>query len=94
MLVDFAMCVQTVSDFLYKQQFKIACVLLQDPLASKDINDDDSDPTPRYDPSNENKHGTRCAGVVAAVQDNYICSVGIAYGAKIGGSFIAFFDGL
>nr|CAB3264714.1 furin-like protease kpc-1 [Phallusia mammillata] len=56
-----------------------------DPLASRDINDGDNDPTPRYDPLNENKHGTRCAGVVAAVQDNYICSVGIAYGSKIGG---------
>lgn len=40
---------------------------------------------PRYDPTNENKHGTRCAGVVAAVMDNHICSVGVAYEAKIGG---------
>ncbi|CAK8682639.1 unnamed protein product [Clavelina lepadiformis] len=53
--------------------------------ASIDINDGDSDPTPRYDPSNENKHGTRCAGVVASELDNHICSVGIAYQARIGG---------
>ena len=61
----------------------------QDPRASKDINDDDYDPSPRYDPSNENKHGTRCAGVVAAALGNRICSVGVAYKANIGGLFIA-----
>jgi len=53
--------------------------------ASIDINQGDADPMPRYDPTNENKHGTRCAGVVAAVMDNHICSVGVAYEAKIGG---------
>lgn len=53
--------------------------------ASYDINGMDEDPTPRYDISNENKHGTRCAGVVAAVSGNRICSVGIAYKARIGG---------
>ncbi|XP_078485730.1 furin-like protease kpc-1 isoform X2 [Ciona intestinalis] len=56
-----------------------------DRYASIDINDRDTDPTPRYDPSNENKHGTRCAGVVAAVLDNHICIVGVAHGASIGG---------
>ena len=39
----------------------------------------------RYDPYNENKHGTRCAGEVAAVADNNYCMVGVAYNAKIGG---------
>lgn len=32
--------------------------------ASTDINSDDHDPSPRYDPNNENKHGTRCAGIL------------------------------
>lgn len=56
-----------------------------DPKASDDINDNDSDPMPRYDDSNENKHGTRCAGEVAAVANNSICSVGVAFNAGIGG---------
>ncbi|XP_030045612.1 proprotein convertase subtilisin/kexin type 6 [Microcaecilia unicolor] len=56
-----------------------------DPLASYDVNGEDDDPTPRYDASNENKHGTRCAGEVAAYANNSHCVVGIAYNAKIGG---------
>jgi len=56
-----------------------------DPLASYDVNSHDSDPQPRYDYTNENRHGTRCAGEVAAAADNNICSVGVAYNAKIGG---------
>ncbi|XP_078527117.1 proprotein convertase subtilisin/kexin type 4 isoform X2 [Lissotriton helveticus] len=56
-----------------------------DPLASYDFNGNDPDPQPRYDPSDENRHGTRCAGEVAAVANNGICGAGIAYGAKIGG---------
>ncbi|CDQ69203.1 unnamed protein product [Oncorhynchus mykiss] len=43
------------------------------------------DPMPRYDASNENKHGTRCAGEVAASANNSHCTVGIAYNARIGG---------
>uniref|UniRef100_A0A194AJ20 Putative neuroendocrine convertase 1-like protein isoform X6 n=1 Tax=Pinctada fucata TaxID=50426 RepID=A0A194AJ20_PINFU len=31
-----------------------------DPYASTDLNDNDNDPQPRYDPTDENKHGTRC----------------------------------
>ncbi|CAF1279669.1 unnamed protein product [Didymodactylos carnosus] len=31
------------------------------------------------------KHGTRCAGEVAAVADNNICIVGVAYNSKVGG---------
>uniref|UniRef100_A0A8D0GT42 furin n=1 Tax=Sphenodon punctatus TaxID=8508 RepID=A0A8D0GT42_SPHPU len=31
------------------------------------------------------EHGTRCAGEVAAVANNGICGVGVAYNAKIGG---------
>ncbi|CAD5123129.1 DgyrCDS11503 [Dimorphilus gyrociliatus] len=56
-----------------------------DPKASYDVNDHDSDPIPRYDFANENRHGTRCAGEVAAIANNTICSVGIAYKASIGG---------
>jgi len=56
-----------------------------DPNASTDINSNDDDPTPRYEETNENKHGTRCAGEVAAVANNSICSVGVAFNAWIGG---------
>ncbi|XP_073160409.1 proprotein convertase subtilisin/kexin type 6 isoform X2 [Lepidochelys kempii] len=56
-----------------------------DPQASYDVNDNDCDPSPRYDASNENKHGTRCAGQVAAKANNSNCIVGIAYNARIGG---------
>ncbi|XP_026578283.1 proprotein convertase subtilisin/kexin type 4-like [Pseudonaja textilis] len=56
-----------------------------DPLASYDFNDNDPDPQPRYNRWNENRHGTRCAGEVAAAANNHVCGAGIAYGAKIGG---------
>ena len=56
-----------------------------DPLASTDVNDNDSDPNPRYDFSDSNRHGTRCAGQVAATANNSLCAVGIAYNALIGG---------
>ncbi|CAI5786880.1 convertase subtilisin kexin type 5 isoform X2 [Podarcis lilfordi] len=56
-----------------------------DPDASFDVNGNDIDPMPRYDASNENKHGTRCAGEVAASANNSHCIVGIAYNARIGG---------
>ncbi|XP_068560404.1 proprotein convertase subtilisin/kexin type 5b isoform X2 [Cebidichthys violaceus] len=56
-----------------------------DPHASFDVNGNDMDPMPRYDATNENKHGTRCAGEVAAAANNSHCIVGIAYNARIGG---------
>lgn len=56
-----------------------------DPYASYDVNDKDSDPMPRYDPSNENRHGTRCAGEVSASANNSNCIVGVAYNSGIGG---------
>ncbi|XP_062403414.1 furin (paired basic amino acid cleaving enzyme) b [Sardina pilchardus] len=56
-----------------------------DPDASYDVNDRDPDPQPRYTQLNDNRHGTRCAGEVAAVASNGICGVGVAYNAKIGG---------
>uniref|UniRef100_A0A7N4V0S6 Proprotein convertase subtilisin/kexin type 4 n=1 Tax=Sarcophilus harrisii TaxID=9305 RepID=A0A7N4V0S6_SARHA len=56
-----------------------------DHLASYDFNDNDPDPQPRYTPMDENRHGTRCAGEVAAVANNRVCGAGVAYKAKIGG---------
>ncbi|CAL4156912.1 unnamed protein product, partial [Meganyctiphanes norvegica] len=56
-----------------------------DPAASYDINDGDDDPMPRYDFSNTNRHGTRCAGVVAATVNNSFCAMGIAYDSSVGG---------
>ena len=54
-----------------------------DPLASKDINDNDDDPMPQD--NGDNKHGTRYAGEVAAVAFNEYSGVGVAYNASIGG---------
>ncbi|XP_052793852.1 furin-like isoform X2 [Mya arenaria] len=56
-----------------------------DEKASYDVNGHDPDPTPRYDYKNENRHGTRCAGEVAAQANNSECVVGAAYDARIGG---------
>ncbi|XP_078313201.1 furin-like protease kpc-1 isoform X2 [Crassostrea virginica] len=56
-----------------------------DPDASYDVNSHDQDPQPHYDYSNENRHGTRCAGEVAAKENNNVCGVGVAYNARIGG---------
>ena len=56
-----------------------------DPFASTDVNDNDDDPSARYDLENSNQHGTRCAGQVAAAQNNSLCGVGIAFNSKIGG---------
>ncbi|CAF0750672.1 unnamed protein product [Rotaria sordida] len=56
-----------------------------EPRASYDINGNDSDPQPRMTATNDNKHGTRCAGEVAAAANNNICNVGVAFNARIGG---------
>ncbi|KAL1493217.1 hypothetical protein ABEB36_011313 [Hypothenemus hampei] len=56
-----------------------------DPLASYDVNNQDSDPSPRYDMIDSNRHGTRCAGEVAATSNNSICALGVAHGAQVGG---------
>ncbi|XP_023239624.1 furin-like protease 1 [Centruroides sculpturatus] len=56
-----------------------------DPLASYDVNNNDDNPEPRYDFLNSNRHGTRCAGEVAATANNSICAVGIAFNAHVGG---------
>ena len=63
----------------------------QDAQASYDVNNHDSDPQPRYDYTNFNRHGTRCAGEVAAEANNNICSVGVAYNAGIGGKIVLTF---
>ena len=55
-----------------------------DPHASFDYNGEDTDPSPRLDVANTNKHGTRCAGEVAAVK-NDLCITGVAYDVSIGG---------
>lgn len=54
-----------------------------DKRASYDINGGDDNPTPQD--NGENKHGTRCAGEIAAEAGNEFCGVGVAYNASIGG---------
>lgn len=56
-----------------------------DPRASWDMNNNRSDPFPRYDSYDSNSHGTRCAGEVAMVAHNRKCGVGVAPKARIGG---------
>ncbi|XP_017773693.1 PREDICTED: furin-like protease 1 isoform X2 [Nicrophorus vespilloides] len=56
-----------------------------DPMASYDVNNQDSDPSPRYDMIDSNRHGTRCAGEVAATSNNSVCALGVAHGAQVGG---------
>ena len=48
---------------------------------SYDFNDDNPEPKPRLA---DDRHGTRCAGEIAAVK-NGVCGVGVAYNARIGG---------
>ena len=55
-----------------------------DPEASWDSIDDDPEPIPLYDELSTNNHGTRCAGVAAGVANNSMCSVGVAFGARVG----------
>jgi subtilisin family serine protease len=33
------------------------------------------------------RHGTRCAGEIAMVENNGFCGVGVAYNSKIGGLY-------
>ena len=48
---------------------------------SYDFNDNNPEPKPRLA---DDRHGTRCAGEIAAVK-NGVCGVGVAYNARIGG---------
>lgn len=79
---DLAQNYVRIANFVYFIFF-LLCAALQDPDASFDINGNDSDPTPQD--NGDNKHGTRCAGEVAAVAFNNYCGVGVAYNASIGG---------
>uniref|UniRef100_A0A8C3ERI1 Neuroendocrine convertase 1 n=1 Tax=Corvus moneduloides TaxID=1196302 RepID=A0A8C3ERI1_CORMO len=74
------------NDPMWNQQWYL------DPKASYDFNDNDHDPFPRYDPTNENKHGTRCAGEIAMQANNRKCGVGVAYNSRVGG--IRMLDGI
>ena len=56
-----------------------------DARASTDVNGLDEDPMPRYDIIDSNRHGTRCAGEVAANANNSVCAVGVAFDARVGG---------
>lgn len=49
------------------------------------MNSHDDDPMPHYDMEDSNRHGTRCAGEVAATFNNSLCCTGIAHGASVGG---------
>ncbi|KAH9510234.1 Proprotein convertase subtilisin/kexin type 7 [Bulinus truncatus] len=51
---------------------------------SWDLNSDDPDPSPSSSKTS-NHHGTRCAGEIAAVANNNVCGVGVAYGAQFSG---------
>lgn len=65
-----------------------------DPRASTDLNDKNDhtkDPMPNMT-NPDNKHGTRCAGEIAAVADNNVCGVGVAYKSRIGG--VRILDGI
>lgn len=53
-------------------------------LGSWDLNDNDPDPMPNT-AKVSNHHGTRCAGEIAAVANNNVCGVGVAYQAKVSG---------
>ncbi|XP_028664340.1 proprotein convertase subtilisin/kexin type 7 [Erpetoichthys calabaricus] len=55
------------------------------PEGSYDLNSDDPDPMPHPDANNDNHHGTRCAGEIAAAPNNSFCAVGVAYGSRVAG---------
>jgi len=54
------------------------------PAGSFDLNSGDDDPMPASSKA-KNHHGTRCAGEIAAIANNRVCGVGVAYGAKVSG---------
>ncbi|ESN91678.1 hypothetical protein HELRODRAFT_96355 [Helobdella robusta] len=53
--------------------------------ASYDFSSNDPFPYPRYTDDWFNSHGTRCAGEIAAMKNNEICGVGVAYESKVAG---------
>ncbi|KAK1884381.1 Proprotein convertase subtilisin/kexin type 5 [Dissostichus eleginoides] len=57
-----------------------------DPLASRDVNGQDDDPSPNYsNAAASNYHGTQSAGTIAAAAHNSHCTVGVSFHARIGG---------
>lgn len=52
---------------------------------SYDFNDHVPEPKPRL---SDDRHGTRCAGEVAAVK-NDVCGVGVAWDSKISGEYLS-----
>ncbi|XP_043910766.1 proprotein convertase subtilisin/kexin type 4 [Protopterus annectens] len=54
-------------------------------ICSYPFKNGDPDPQPAFDTWDSNRHGTRCAGEIAAVKGNGICGTGIAFNAKVGG---------
>lgn len=58
----------------------------QSPEGSYDLNSNDPDPMPHPNVHSDNHHGTRCAGEIAAVPNNSVCAVGVAYGSKVAGT--------
>ncbi|BFZ25448.1 hypothetical protein BsWGS_28487 [Bradybaena similaris] len=58
---------------------------------SWDMNDNDPDPSPSASKLS-NHHGTRCAGEIAAIANNHICGVGVAFRAQVSG--LRVLDGL
>lgn len=56
-----------------------------DQAASFDVVDNDTYPLPKNKLTQEYGHGTKCAGVIAAVLNNSNCGVGLAYKAHLGG---------
>ncbi|KAJ8884510.1 hypothetical protein PR048_016367 [Dryococelus australis] len=71
---------------------RVCCGGAQDAEISYDVNDNDADPTPRYDRVGTNSHGTRCAGEIAMAANNGKCGVGVAFNSRIGG--VRLLDGL
>ncbi|KAL9963202.1 hypothetical protein ACROYT_G032380 [Oculina patagonica] len=59
-----------------------------DKQASYDVVDNDADPVPSNSSYSQTGHGESCAGVIAAVLNNSFCGVGLAYHARLGGSYI------
>lgn len=57
---------------------------MQNAIGSYDFNGEDGDPTPDLTTS-VNTHGTKCAGLVAAVANNHLCGVGVAYKGQVSG---------
>ncbi|XP_032820258.2 proprotein convertase subtilisin/kexin type 7 [Petromyzon marinus] len=51
---------------------------------SYDLTDGDQDPRPGTG-DQESRHGTRCAGEIAAVANNSLCGVGAAYDSRVAG---------